>query len=120
MKREQGKYAEQRFKTKKNEIGAKYREESTQEACNDGNVGSAAHNSVGHLQELCMARGLELPRYSELGNTEGGQFSIQCGLGAEVTAGHGPNKVRPQSQMSDLMIKLMFYRKKLRDLQLLL
>ena len=73
---------------------------------NNNNIApSVFHNSVGQLQELCMARGLGLPRYNELGDTSGGQFSIQCVLGPEGTKGQGPNKKEAKRHAAAQMIE---------------
>ena len=50
-------------------------------------------NSVGGLQELCMARGLGFPRYNDFGDASG-QFRMECVLGTQIMVGIGPNKVR--------------------------
>ena len=50
-------------------------------------------NSVGGLQELCMARGLGFPRYNDFGDASG-QFRMECVLGTLIMVGIGPNKVR--------------------------
>ena len=87
IEKEQRKYYEQRVGYNDIESGASFREDAMM--ANNNNI---SHNSVGQLQELCVARGLGPPRYNELGDTSGAQFSILCVLGTEVTAGEGPNK----------------------------
>ena len=69
------------------------------------NNNKSSHNSVGQLQEFCQARGLGVPRYNELGDTSGAQFSIQCVLGSEVTAGEGPNKKEAKRLAAAQMIQ---------------
>ena len=74
--KEERKYSEQRFVYNDIESQGSFREEVRME--NNNNLAtSVSHNSVGQLQELCVARGLGLPRYNELGDTSRGQFSIQ-------------------------------------------
>lgn len=97
IEKEQRKYSEQRISGSGKVDWAPLREDD--DKIEDG-VSAVSQNSVGHLQELCMARGLGLPRYNELAApliSSGGRFSIQCLLGAEATTGNGPNKVTRQA-----------------------
>ena len=106
IEREQRKYSEQRFSGSGKEDWATHKE--------DG-VSAVSQNSVGRLQELCMARGLGLPRYNELAAplmssatsliSSEARFSIQCLLGAEATTGTGPNKVEKTLDDCKILLK---------------
>ena len=100
IEKEQRRYSEQRFGYNDIESGTSFRVEDR-----IANNNSISHNSVGQLQELCQARGLGLPRYNELGDISGGQFSIQCVLGSEATAGEGPNKKEAKRLAAAQMIQ---------------
>merc|ERR1712110_1000948 len=91
IEKEQSKYSELRFA---NSASDKKEDGTTSKGDEDKkiDVSSVSHNSVGHLQELCMARGLGLPRYNELAAplmslAAPMMFSIQCVLGTEATTG---------------------------------
>ena len=99
LEKEQSKYRELSFaNSDKKEEGTTFREDYHKK------ISSVSHNSVGHLQELCMARGLGLPRYNELAASLMSSatplmtsavplmFSIQCVLGTEATTGDGQTR----------------------------
>ena len=94
IKEEQRKYSELRFaNSDKKEDRTTFREDDHKKI----DVSCVSHNSVGHLQELCMARGLGLPRYNELAaplmsSAASLMFSIQCVLGTEATTGDGQTR----------------------------
>ena len=105
--KEQSKYSEHRFANSvKKEDRTTLREDDHEKI----DVSCVSHNSVGHLQELCMARGLGLPRYNELAaplmsSAAPLMFSIQCLLGTEATTGDGRNKKEAKRIAASVMIQ---------------
>ena len=114
IEREQRKYSEQRIAGSGKEDWVLLRENDDETQMENG-VSAVSNNSVGHLQELCMAKGLGMPRYNELAAplmssaasliSSEGRFSIQCLLGAEATTGNGPNKVEKTLDDSKILLK---------------
>ena len=107
IEKEKSKYSELRFaNSDKKEDGTTYKEDEDKKI----DVSSFSHNSVGHLQELCMARGLGLPRYNELAapmisSAAPLMISIQCVVGTEATTGDGPTKKEAKRNAAALMIQ---------------